>query len=149
MKEWHICAQPHFTPLVSVASSATNITQARIRTRCPQECFLHLWKLLDQPSIAPWDRKPCPCIRKYKQEGSGSYLVEETEAHILVRLLLCLLLLLFLGLLSSSSATGSTSSSTWGGSGATTRSNVQQEVLDILSFKSLSSQYQHRVHVFV
>ena len=71
-----------------------------------------------------------------KRSRRTERLVEETEAHILVRLLLDLLLLLGLGLLSSGSATSGSPSSSRGGS-ATTGSDVQQEVLDILSFESL------------
>jgi len=71
-------------------------------------------------------------------EQSARRLVEETETHVLVRLLL----LLFLLLLSSwgsgvTTGSGGSTTSSRGGSGTTTGANVQEEVLDILALESL------------
>jgi hypothetical protein len=74
-----------------------------------------------------------------KKGRKGRRLVEKTEAHVLVGLLL----LLFLLLLSCGRSIGSTASgggSTTGsrGSSAAAWANVQEQVLDILALKSLS-----------
>jgi hypothetical protein len=63
-------------------------------------------------------------------------LVEETEAHVVVRLLLLLGLLLGGGVLSGGTTGGSTTSS-GGGGGTRARADVQEELLDILALKSL------------
>lgn len=63
-------------------------------------------------------------------------LVEETETHVLVRLLS---LLLLLGLLSGSGLTTSGGSATGSSRGSTTAgADVGKEVLDVLALKSLS-----------
>jgi hypothetical protein len=63
-------------------------------------------------------------------------LVEETEAHVVVRLLLLLGLLLSGGVLSGGTTGGSTTSS-GGGGGTRAGTDVQEELLDILALKSL------------
>jgi len=67
-------------------------------------------------------------------------LVEETEAHVLVGLLLLLLLGGLWGVLGGSGTTGSTTSSSWGGGSATTGSNVQEQLLDILALEGLGEE---------
>jgi len=71
-----------------------------------------------------------------KQSSWRGCLVEETEAHILVGLLL-LLLLLLLNSLSSGVATSGTTSGTTGSGGTTTGTDVHEEVLDVLALESL------------
>jgi hypothetical protein len=63
-------------------------------------------------------------------------LVEETEAHVVVRLLLLLGLLLGGGVLSGGTTGGSTTSS-GGGGGTRAGADVQEELLDVLALKSL------------
>jgi hypothetical protein len=70
-------------------------------------------------------------------KGAARRLVEETEAHVVVRLLLGLLL----GLLSGSgvSATGGGGGGATGGGGTTT-TNVGEEGLDVLAVKGLGEE---------
>jgi hypothetical protein len=65
-------------------------------------------------------------------------LVEETEAHVLVRLLSLVLLLGLLGGSTGVTASGGTTSSAARGSSTTAGADVGQEVLDVLALKSLS-----------
>ena len=65
-------------------------------------------------------------------------LVEETEAHVLVRLLSLVLLLGLLGGSTGVTASGGTTSSATRGSSTTAGADVGQEVLDVLALESLS-----------
>jgi hypothetical protein len=104
-------------------------------------------KLSTSP-YTPWDRNQlsCPCIHDFPEQLNSEAgnrevirLVEETETHILIRLLLSLLLLLFLWcLLGSSTSSSGCSRSTWGSGGTTSRSDVQEDVFDIFAFEGLS-----------
>ena len=72
--------------------------------------------------------------RKQVVAACGS-LVEETEAHVLVRLLLLLLLGLLGGGGAGVAASGSTASS--GGSSTAAGADVAEQVLDVLANQSL------------
>jgi hypothetical protein len=67
---------------------------------------------------------------------AATSLVEETEAHVLVGLLLLLNLLLGGGLLGGTASGSSATSSSRGGTAS--GADVRQEVLDILALESLS-----------
>ena len=71
----------------------------------------------------------CECTR----------LVEQTEAHVVIRLLLLLLLLLLSLLLSSSTASGGATSSgrCANSDGTTTCTNVGEHLFDVLALKRL------------
>jgi hypothetical protein len=75
-------------------------------------------------------------------------LVEQTETHVLVRLLLLLLLLFLLGSLGVTTSGGTTSGRASSGS-TTAGANVRQKVLHVLALKSLLENHvsiiQHRL----
>ena len=91
-----------------------------------------------------YDRSICEprshAVAKYKEArkqvvAAFGCLVEETETHVVVRLLLVLLLGLLGGVSAGVSASGGTASS--GGSSTAAGADVAEQVLDVLALQSL------------